>query len=89
MAGVQRGQNIDYVIFEYSFSFASDLCNNKKEIKCDHSSRFRTIEGSCNNLDNPYWGAFGVPFVREIEVDPYDPKTDITIMDKIQGMLHK
>ena len=71
-----------------SISFASNLCNNKKGIKCDPSSRFRTIEGNCNNLDNPYWGAFGVPFLREIEVDPYDPNTEITIMDKIQGMLH-
>ena len=59
----------------------SELCNDEPAVNCDSSSKFRTIEGICNNLQSPYRGAFDAKFIREIEVDPYDPKTDITISD--------
>ena len=48
---------------------------------CDGSTKFRTINGNCNNLKNPYWGAMSTPFSREIAVEEYNPKTDITISD--------
>ena len=48
---------------------------------CDDSTKFRTITGNCNNLNNPYWGAMSTPFSREIAVEEYNPKTDITILD--------
>ena len=49
-------------------------------ITCDSSSKYRTIEGLCNNLNSPYLGAFDAAFIREREVDPYFAK-DITISD--------
>ncbi|GFR92449.1 chorion peroxidase [Elysia marginata] len=31
---------------------------------CDHQSRYRSVDGYCNNLDNPAWGTPGWPFKR-------------------------
>ena len=58
-----------------------DICNRPAQ-NCSSSSKFRTITGTCNNLNQPYWGAANTPFTREIEVGVYYPKTDIAISDK-------
>jgi len=59
----------------------SPLCTDElPPVTCVKSSKFRTIEGLCNNLGSPYFGAFDTKFIREIEVDPYDAKA-ITISD--------
>merc|ERR1711935_928875 len=59
----------------------SPLCTDElPAVPCVDSSKFRTIEGLCNNLGSPYFGAFDTKFIREIEVDPYDAKA-ITISD--------
>ena len=50
----------------------SVLCNNDTTVNCDSTSKFRTIEGTCNNLDKPFLGAFHAQFIREIAVEPYD-----------------
>ncbi|XP_025418034.1 peroxidase-like [Sipha flava] len=33
-------------------------------VTCDPSSKYRTINGSCNNLLNPLWGSSGTPYIR-------------------------
>ena len=59
----------------------SPYCTEEPAVDCSSvSSEFRTIEGICNNLKNPYRGAFDAQFIREVEVEPYDAKT-ITISD--------
>ena len=58
----------------------SPYCTEEPAVDCDGSSEFRTIEGICNNLKNPYRGAFDAQFIREVEVEPYDAKA-ITISD--------
>jgi len=40
-------------------------CPEKK--RCDHSKRYRTEDGSCNNLAKPSWGQSGLPYSRLIE----------------------
>ena len=43
----------------------------KKEqnITCDPNARFRTIDGTCNNLQNPSFGAAGDKFQRLVPAD--------------------
>lgn len=50
-------------------------------VSCNSTSRFREIDGKCNNLDpnKAYFGAMSTPFRREIGVGKYNPKTDFTI----------
>ena len=35
-----------------------------KRVKCDKKARFRTIDGTCNNLGNPRFGATMTKFIR-------------------------
>jgi hypothetical protein len=35
------------------------------ETECDEDYAFRTIDGTCNNLDNPEWGSAGSELLRE------------------------
>jgi hypothetical protein len=44
-----------------------DLCPFKNVGQCDPNSRFRTFEGSCNNLANPWWGKSETPYKRYIK----------------------
>ncbi|XP_056003153.1 chorion peroxidase-like isoform X2 [Ostrea edulis] len=39
-------------------------CEFKDKIKCDETRKYRTIDGSCNNLKNPYWGMAETPLIR-------------------------
>ena len=34
---------------------------------CDRAARYRTPDGTCNNLDDPFWGAALQPQVRIVE----------------------
>ena len=52
------------------------------DVECDINSKFRTIDGKCNNLKNPYWGAMSTAFLREIDVDEYDPLTLSVFLDE-------
>jgi hypothetical protein len=43
-----------------------DFCRKEEmiPISCDRNSRYRSIDGTCNNLQNPYWGASFTVFDR-------------------------
>jgi len=36
-------------------------------ITCDPNAKYRTVNGSCNNLQNPSWGAALTPFYRYMD----------------------
>ena len=51
-------------------------------VTCNSNSKFRTIDGKCNNLKNEYWGAMSTAFLREIFVGEYDPKANAVYLDE-------
>ena len=51
-------------------------------LTCDSNAKFRSIDGKCNNLENHYWGAMSTAFLREIDVDEYDPKANSVFLDE-------
>lgn len=45
--------------------------------KCDPISPFRTIDGSCNNLNFPVWGQTNTASTRIIEANYFDGNYNI------------
>ncbi len=41
---------------------------------CDPNAKYRTIDGTCNNLENPNWGSAFTPLVRFMAPDYEDGK---------------
>jgi len=48
------------------------FCPFKSSVKCDPQFPYRQIDGSCNNLDNLWWGQAEMPFKRFIDADYSD-----------------
>jgi peroxidase len=48
----------------------ADKCFSKPD--CDIEYRFRTMDGSCNNLDNPVWGQANTANIRIIQANYSD-----------------
>lgn len=59
----------------FKIEFSNDIkkiigCpNSAKFPKCDKNSPYRTVNGICNNLKNPFLGSTDTPFVRLIDPD--------------------
>lgn len=41
-------------------------------MSCDENAKYRTINGSCNNLLNPLWGSTVTPYVRLVQANYED-----------------
>jgi len=41
-------------------------------VKCDPTAKYRSANGSCNNLGTPTWGAEKTPFLRMIDANYSD-----------------
>ena len=53
-------------------------------VTCDSSSKFRSFDGTCNNLDSPYFGSAGIAFARYKETENVlDPLLDMTFFDTL------
>lgn len=51
------------------------FCPFNKTIRCDTSFPYRTLDGSCNNLGNLWWGQAETPYKRLMEPDYADSIT--------------
>lgn len=45
------------------------------QVKCDPNAKYRSINGSCNNLKIPTWGAAETPFFRLLNANFSDGNT--------------
>ncbi|XP_060868860.1 chorion peroxidase-like isoform X2 [Metopolophium dirhodum] len=39
-------------------------CNCAPSVTCNSTSKYRTIDGTCNNLEHPLWGSTNTPYIR-------------------------
>ena len=66
----QYGPDYKYKDFyEYIEQYEApyEYCPFAEKPICDSKSFYRTIDGSCNNLQNPWWGKRETPFKRLLE----------------------
>jgi len=42
----------------------AEFCPFQNVQGCDPNGRFRSVDGSCNNLQNPWWGKSEIPYTR-------------------------
>ncbi|CAI9737760.1 peroxidase-like [Octopus vulgaris] len=61
-------------------------CSFTTPITCDPDSLYRTADGSCNNLENPYWGKGVTPFNRFQTPEYFDGLDCCTAEDVEQCM---
>ena len=43
-----------------------------ESIECDSNYKYRTLDGSCNNLANNWWGKANTPYQRVLKADYED-----------------
>lgn len=65
--------------FSVQDTIIRDVC--KSPPQCSGPTRYRNIDGACNNLEHPDWGQAGAPFFRLLP-----PKYDD---GKLQGVMFK
>lgn len=51
-------------------------------VKCDPYAKYRSINGSCNNLKIPTWGASNTSFLRMLNANYSDGKIIILLKTK-------
>lgn len=56
----------------------ADQCFTQPQ--CDFSAKFRTINGSCNNLIFPLWGRTNTANTRIIQADYSDGKNNRVVL---------
>lgn len=66
-SSVASSTKLSDIIKELNCSVLEPDCSNT-----EYHSHYRTYDGSCNNLDNPLWGAANTPFSRMLDPIYYD-----------------
>lgn len=54
--------DIDFQNVVQPFDYFYKTC--AASVTCDKNAVYRSINGSCNNLENPLWGSVDTPYVR-------------------------
>jgi hypothetical protein len=59
------------------YFYQSSVCSYKSiGVSCFADAHYRTFDGACNNLINPWWGSANVPFRRLLKANYADGKFD-------------
>lgn len=64
---------------------STEECEFEKPIHCDDGAKYRTYDGSCNNLKYPYWGKAETPLARFLKSDYHDGKQFIFCSYSYEG----
>lgn len=64
-----------------------DLCPFRIVSPCDPVTRHRRFDGSCNNLQNPWWGKSEIPYKRYLPADYSDGIQQPRIFSKSRKFL--
>lgn len=51
-----------------------DKCMASHVTSCDSKMKYRSIDGSCNNIDNPSWGSAMTAYTRILFPQYFDGK---------------
>uniref|UniRef100_A0A8D9BYI8 Chorion peroxidase n=1 Tax=Cacopsylla melanoneura TaxID=428564 RepID=A0A8D9BYI8_9HEMI len=57
----------------------ADQCFKSTPFSCDPNAKYRTMDGSCNNLQKPWWGAAGTPYIRLLKAAYKDSKNSYRV----------
>lgn len=55
-----------------NFKAPQKFCPFKQQTTCNFNFPYRTLDGSCNNMKNPWWGKSEAPFSRWLSADYSD-----------------
>lgn len=63
------------------------LCAYRLKPTCVSTAKYRTADGSCNNLQNPLWGKSQTPFERFIDPFYEDGMLKVSDFTKLRNVL--
>lgn len=66
-SSIASAGKLSEIVKEANCSFPEANCSDT-----EYHSKYRTFDGTCNNLENPLWGAAATPFTRMLDPVYYD-----------------
>lgn len=52
-----------------------ESCAAVHSVACDETARYRSIDGTCNNIENPSWGSAMTAYTRVVFSQYFDGKS--------------
>ena len=59
------------------------VCSFQEDTKCDRNAKYRTFDGTCNNVKHPLWGSAMMPQIRMLPPKYDDCKCQRYYMSRV------